>query len=116
MANTAEEVSKHTRTYLMVGLILFVFTVVTVLVATQEWLDFGGHGFDAADATIGLLIATTKACIVAAIFMHLNHEKFMVYLLFGFGLFFGAAMFLLIWLAKADPIWFERFNLGLIIT
>lgn len=116
MATSAEEIKKHTRTYLLVGAILFVFTVVTVLVATQEWLDFGGHGFDGVDATIGLLIASTKACFVAAIFMHLNHEKFMVYLLFGFGLFFGAAMFLLIWLAKADPIFFEGFKLGLILA
>lgn len=114
MASSAEEIKKHTRTYLMVGLILFVFTVVTVLVATQEWLDFGGHGFDAADATIGLLIATTKACFVAAIFMHLNHEKRLVYLLFGLGLFLGLAMFLLLCLAKADPVWFERFYSGMI--
>ena len=112
MTHTAEEIKKRTRIYLMVGAILFVFTVVTVLVATQEWLDFGGHGFDAADATIGLLIAVTKACFVAAVFMHLNHEKFLVYLLFGMGLFFGVAMFCLIWLAKSDPIWFERFSLG----
>lgn len=114
MAASADEIRKHTRTYLMVGAILFIFTVVTVLVATQEWLDFGEHGFDRVDATIGLLIAATKASFVAAIFMHLNHEKFMVYLLFGIGLFFGVAMFLLIWLAKSDPIFFERFGIGLI--
>lgn len=114
-AHDTAYVSKHVRTYLMVGAILFVFTVVTVLVATQEWLDFGRHGFDAADATIGLLIAFTKASFVAAVFMHLKHEKFMVYLLFALGIFFGIAMFLLIWLAKADPIFFQHFQLGLIL-
>ena len=112
MAHTPEAIKKHTRTYLMVGAILFVFTVVTVLVATQEWLDFGRRGFDAADAVIGLAIASMKACFVAAVFMHLSHEKFMVYLLFGIGVVFGAAMFLLIWLAKADPVFFDRFQLG----
>ena len=112
MSHSAEQVAKHARTYLMVGALLLVFTVVTVLVATQEWLDFGRHGFDAVDAVIGLFIALTKASFVAAVFMHLSHEKFMVHLLFGMGLFFGAAMFLLIWLAKSDPIWFERFNMG----
>ena len=114
MADTPEEIKKSQKKYLLIGLILFVFTVVTVAVATVPALDFGGHGFDGQDAAIGLIIASIKASLVALIFMHLNHEKFMVYLLFGIGLFFGVAMFLLIWLAKADPIWFERFNLGLI--
>ena len=87
----------------------------TTLRASLKYL---GPGMVIAAGLVGSgeLIATTKACFVAAIFMHLNHEKFMVYLLFAFGLFFGAAMFLLIWLAKSDPIWFERFQLGLILT
>lgn len=109
MTDTIEQVKRKRRTYLMVGIILFIFTVVTVLVATQPWLDFGRHGFDAADAVIGLCIASFKALMVAAVFMHLNHEKRLVYWLFGLGLVFGVAMFLLIWLSYSDPIWFRGF-------
>ena len=86
-----------------------------VLVATQEWLDFGGHGFDAADATIGLMIAVTKACLVAAIFMHLNHEKKWIYGLFGLGLIMAVAMVALIFLAKGDPIHYDKFDTGGVI-
>jgi caa(3)-type oxidase subunit IV len=111
-AHTAEQVRRATRTYLMVGLILFIFTAVTVAVATVPWLDVGAHGFDAADATVGLTIAAFKASLVAAVFMHLNHEKRMVYTLIGIGVFFGVAMFVLLWLAYSDPIAFQGFYTG----
>lgn len=80
MADSVEEIKKARNKYILVGTILFVFTVVTVAVATVPWLDFGGHGFDAMDAVIGLIIATFKATLVALIFMHLNHEKRSIYL------------------------------------
>ena len=112
MADSPEEVRKSLKLYLLIGGALFVGTVLTVMVATVPALDFGGHGFDTADLVIGLLIATTKAYLVAAIFMHLNHEKKWVYWLFGFGLFFGAAMVALIFLAKADPIHYDDFSTG----
>jgi len=112
-AHVQEQVKRATRTYLMVGLILFIFTAVTVAVATVPWLDVGRHGFDAADATVGLCIAAFKASLVAAVFMHLNHEKRLVYLLIGIGLFFGVSMFALLWLAYSDPIVFQGFFDGL---
>lgn len=74
-------VKQAKRLYLWVGLILFCGTGATVAVATVPWLDVGGHGFDAWDAVLGLAIATFKATLVATIFMHLNHERSMVYLL-----------------------------------
>lgn len=104
MADTPEAVRKSIRTYLFVGLVLFAGTVATVLVATVPWLDVGHHGFDAMDAILGLAIATTKATLVAAVFMHLNHEKKAVYWIFGSGLFFVFWLFALIGLAKKDPI------------
>lgn len=104
MADTPEAVRKSIRTYLFVGAVLFIGTIVTVLVATVPWLDFGHHGFDAMDAILGLAIATTKATLVAAIFMHLNHEKKAVYWIFGSGLIFVFWLFALIALAKKDPI------------
>jgi caa(3)-type oxidase subunit IV len=104
MADSVEEIKKAQKLYLLIGALLFVFTVVTVAVATQPWLDFGGHGFDMADMTIGLLIATVKATLVGAIFMHLNHEKKLVYYVFGVGGIMAVALMALTALHYIDPI------------
>lgn len=112
MADSPEDIKKSIRLYLIIGAALFVGTVLTVAVAVVPWMDIGGHGFDKADMILGLLIATTKATLVALIFMHLNHEKAWVYWLFGSGLFFGVAMVALIFLAKGDPIQYQGFDLG----
>lgn len=104
MANSVEEIKKAEKLFILIGLVLFTFTVVTVAVATQPWLDFGEHGFDSVDMTIGLLIASIKASLVAAIFMHLNHEKKAIYYIFGLGLFMGVALLLLTAFAFSDPI------------
>jgi caa(3)-type oxidase subunit IV len=112
MTDTPEAIKKSQTLYVLIGLVLFVFTVVTVAVATQPWLDFGAHGFDTADMTIGLCIATFKATLVGAIFMHLNHEKKLVYMVFGIGLFFGVALMGLTALAFSDPIRFGSWKKG----
>lgn len=104
MADTPEAIRKSIRTYMFVGTVLFIGTIVTVLVATVPWLDVGVHGFDVWDAILGLAIAATKASLVAVIFMHLNHEKKAVYWIFGSGLVFVVALFALTALAKYDPI------------
>lgn len=104
MADTPEAIRKSIRTYLFIGGILFLGTVITVLVATQEFLDFGGHGFDMHDAIVGMLIATVKATCVAAVFMHLNHERKGVYWIFFGSFVFCAALFGLTALAEEDPI------------
>lgn len=104
MADSVEEIKKAQKKYLMVLGALCVFTVITVLVATVPELDFGEHGFDRADMILGLAIATVKASLVGAIFMHLNHEKKMIYWIF-FGSFVFAVF--LMWLtgwAFTDPI------------
>lgn len=106
MATSPEEIKKATRSYLIVFAILLFGTVLTVAVATwypiERWI--GGHGFDVWDMVVGLLIATTKATLVALVFMHLNHEKKAVYWIFASGLIFAAWMGGLIALAKSDPI------------
>jgi caa(3)-type oxidase subunit IV len=104
MADTPEAVRKSVRTYLFVGAVLFIGTVVTYLVATQPLLDVGRHGFDVWDCVLGLAIASVKASLVAAIFMHLNHERKAVYWIFGFGIVCAIALFGLTALAKSDPI------------
>ncbi len=106
MANSPEEIKKATRSYLIVFGALCVGTVLTVAVANWYPLErlIGGHGFDVWDAIVGLLIATTKATLVAVVFMHLNHEKKAVYWIFASGLIFAAWMGALMALAKSDPI------------
>jgi len=83
MADTPEAIRKSTRLYMLIGGVLFLGTVLTVLVAEWHVLDFGKRGFDTVDCVIGLCIATVKATLVAAIFMHLNHEKKAVYWIFA---------------------------------
>jgi len=97
MADSPDEIRKKTKTYLAVGAVLFAGTLLTVGVASLEALDIGGHGFDSADCILGLLIASIKASLVAAIFMHLNHEKKAIYWIF-FGSFIF--VFFLAWLLK----------------
>ena len=104
MADTPEAIEKAKKQYLLIGLILFVFTVVTVAVATVPWLDVGDHGFDAKDAVIGLLIATFKASLVATIFMHLNHERKTIYLVLLISAVMGIVLFFLTGWAFVDPI------------
>ena len=58
MADTPEAIKKSIRTYMFVGGILFLGTIITVLVATIPALDVGKHGFDAMDCVLGLTIAT----------------------------------------------------------
>jgi caa(3)-type oxidase subunit IV len=102
--DTPEAIKKTTRLYLLIGLILFVCTGLTVAVASFEFMDVGEHGFDKWDCILGLLIATFKATLVAAIFMHLNHEKKAVYWLFGSGLCMVCSLAFLTALAMWDPI------------
>jgi cytochrome c oxidase subunit 4 len=104
MADTPEAIKKSVRTYLFVGGILFLGTIITVLVASVEALDVGKHGFDAMDCILGLTIATIKASLVAFIFMHLNHEKKAVYWLFASGLCMVCSLAGLTALAIFDPI------------
>ncbi len=108
MADSIEAIQKSKKTYLMVFGALLVGTVLTVLVAEAPgwlyWLDVGDHGFDKWDAVVGLLIATTKASLVAAIFMHLNHEKKLIHWVFFGAIALFGSMAALLALAKSSPI------------
>ena len=113
MADSPELIKKSIKTYTLIGLVLFIFTGVTVAVATVPALDIGVHGFDAWDMILGLAIASFKATLVGYIFMHLNHEKKAIYwIFFGAIMFFGFMIFLFMF-AKYDPIHFNGFQLGI---
>ncbi len=85
MHSDAASVRQSIRSYLMVGAALFVFTAITVAVNQIHLaVPFA--------ITVALLIAMTKGSMVAAVFMHLSHEKKWIY---G-GLLMAAVGFLLL--------------------
>ncbi|MFT4175317.1 MAG: cytochrome C oxidase subunit IV family protein [Luteolibacter sp.] len=108
MADTPEAIQKAKKTYLAVFGVLLLGTILTWAVAEIPALDVGGHGFDMWDCILGLCIATVKASCVALIFMHLNHEKKLVYWLIVISVVGAIALFGLTALAEGDPI-FDRF-------
>jgi cytochrome c oxidase subunit 4 len=67
-----EAVRKSVRTYMMIGAALLVFTGITV---AANYLDLPIP----AAITLALIIASIKASMVAAVFMHLSHEKQWIY-------------------------------------
>ena len=65
-------IKKSIRTYLTVGAMLLVFTAITV--AANQF-----HFAVPVAITVALIIAGMKGSMVAAIFMHLSHEKQWIY-------------------------------------
>lgn len=96
--HAAHDVSKHIRMYLMVGLTLIVFTAITV------GLSYVNFGTQKANVAVAMVVATFKAGLVAAIFMHLSAEKRMIYRILIFTAFFVLGLFFLTYLAWYDPI------------
>jgi cytochrome c oxidase subunit 4 len=66
------DVQKQVRGYLMVGLALLVFTAITV--AANRF-----HFVVPIAISVALVIAAMKGSMVAAVFMHLSHEKRWIY-------------------------------------
>lgn len=101
---TPEEIAKHKKTYTAVGIALLVFTCVTLALGIWPPLDLGLPGATWEDVVIGLLVASVKASLVALIFMHLNHEKSLIYKVLLFTFFFFLALMFLTLFAWWDPI------------
>jgi len=70
--HSADDVKKSVRKYLTVGVLLFMFTAITVA-ANQVHLAIP------AAITVALIIATIKGSMVASVFMHLSAEKRWIY-------------------------------------
>ncbi len=92
----AHNVQKHVRGYLMVGATLLAFTAITVA------LSYVNFGAPKANIAVAMLVATFKAGLVAAIFMHLAAEKRLIYRILVFTGFFVLGLFWLIFLAWYD--------------
>jgi cytochrome c oxidase subunit 4 len=67
-----DEIATHIRSYLIVFGMLMVLTIVTVAVASLQ-LPVGPA------IALGLTIAAIKAALVASVFMHLRHERPLIY-------------------------------------
>lgn len=104
MAESVAELKKAQKLYILIGSILFIFTAVTVAVATVPALDVGQHGFDSKDMILGLAIASFKASLVMLIFMHLNHEKKLVYIVYAMGIVCAILLMVITACSFADPI------------
>ena len=96
--HTAHNVAKHVRKYLLVGATLITFTAITV------FLSYVNFGTQKANVAVAMLVATFKAALVAAIFMHLSNEKRLIYRILVFTAFFVLGLFFLTYLAWYDPV------------
>lgn len=94
----AHHVAKHVRGYLFIGGALMVLTVVTVALS---YINFGS---DIANIIVAMIVATFKAGLVAAIFMHLKGEKMTIWRTLIFTFIFAAGLFFLTYLHWWDPI------------
>ena len=90
--HSIEDVKKHVRTYIIIGVALMLGTFLTVWASL---IDFGSREYNIA---IALIIASVKGFLVAGFFMHLISEKKMIYSVLVFTVFFFIAlMFLTLW-------------------
>ena len=94
----AHEVRRHVRGDLLVGATLLAFTAINVA------LSYVNFGTQKANVAVALLVATFKAGLVAAIFMHLSAEKRLIYRVLIFTGFFVLGLFWLTYLAWYDPV------------
>ena len=72
MSSDPAEIQKSVRGYIRVFVMLMIFTVITVTASRF-------HLAVPVAITIALIIAAMKGSMVAAVFMHLSHEKRWIY-------------------------------------
>jgi cytochrome c oxidase subunit 4 len=72
MTSDSAEIQKSVRSYLTVFAMLMVFTIITV--AASRF-----HLAVPVAISVALIIAAMKGSMVAAVFMHLSHEKRWIY-------------------------------------
>jgi len=92
-----EDIQKHVRKYITIFITLLALTAVTVFASM--------HKTSVALAIfIGLVIATMKGSLVAGYFMHLTHEKKIIYFILLLMLIFFAVLLALPVLTSLDVI------------
>ena len=104
MADSTEEIYKSIKRIKFIGIVLAVFTVLTV---GLSYVELPTHSMN---IIVGMTVAAFKAALVALIFMHLNHESKLVYKILAFTAAFALALFVLFVLAASDPLVFDGLN------
>ncbi len=108
MADTPEQIAKHVKKYLFIGALLIVFTFITVGMSYVELA--GPDGGQTNNILFGMAVATFKALLVALIFMHLNHERKIIYKFLVFTFAFVLGMFVLFILCHDNPLVMDAFE------
>ncbi len=91
-AHSIEDVKKHVRTYMIIGVALMIGTFLTVWASL---IDFGSREIN---IVVALLIASVKGFLVVGFFMHLLSEKKMIYSVLATTVFFFTALlYLTLW-------------------
>ena len=90
-------IKKSVRAYLTVGLLLLVFTGITV--AANQF-----HFVVPVAITVALIIAALKGSMVASVFMHLSHERRWIYGALLITVIFFVALLFIPMLTMADHI------------
>jgi caa(3)-type oxidase subunit IV len=104
MEQSHDDLQKHVKKYVKIGIILGVFTIITV---GLSYIELPTHGLN---IIVGMIVATFKAALVALIFMHLNHEASMIYKILLFTTVFVMGLFVLFYLAHGDGLVFTQFD------
>jgi caa(3)-type oxidase subunit IV len=109
MSDSADpaELQKHVKKYLLIGTLLLVGTIITVALA---FVELPTHSLN---IIVGMIVATIKASLVALIFMHLNHERPLIYKVLAFTTVFVIVLFVLFIFANADPLVDHNFEKAL---
>ncbi len=103
MSDNLEEIQKSVKKYLVIGATLIVFTGITV------WLSYVELPTHSLNILVGMIVATFKAALVALIFMHLNHERSIIYKILFFTVVLALVLFVLFIFSHGDPLTFEGF-------
>jgi cytochrome c oxidase subunit 4 len=98
-----DDIARHVKGYIYVGVALLLCTGLTVGLSYVNFdYYFGGHNWN---FIVAMIVATIKAGLVAAIFMHLKQEKITIWKFLLFTAFFCLGLFLLTLLHWVDPIY-----------
>lgn len=97
--HSVEDIKKHVRRYLIIGVALMIGTALTV------WASYIDFGTPTMNIVVALVIATLKGFLVAGFFMHLISERKMIYgILIATVFFFAGLMYLTIWSMQPDSL------------
>lgn len=96
-AHSVDDIRKSVKTYFMIFGALIVLTIITVGVSYV-------HLPVAAAVTVALIVATMKGSLVALYFMHLLHERKVIYSMLALALIFFIFMMFVPLLTSSDRI------------